>query len=63
MSLYISYYLIGKGYKNDELCPCIIIKKMSFRFAIIAIFVDDRNIIGTLAEIREPSSYLKYELR
>ena len=25
----LSDYLIGKGYKNDELCPCVFIKKTS----------------------------------
>ncbi|KAM7478095.1 hypothetical protein LguiA_026308 [Lonicera macranthoides] len=55
----LSDYLIGKGYKNDELCLCVFIKKTSFGFAIVAVYVDDMNIIGTLDEIRETASYLK----
>ncbi len=58
---HLSDYLIGKGYKNDELCPCVFIKKTSSRFAIVAVYVDDMNIIGTLDEIRETASYLKSE--
>ncbi|KAL6567812.1 hypothetical protein OROGR_001480 [Orobanche gracilis] len=54
-------YLIGKGYKNYEMCPCVFIKKTSSGFAIIAVYVDDMNIIGTLDEIRETTSYLKTE--
>ncbi|KAL6189492.1 hypothetical protein ACLB2K_040880 [Fragaria x ananassa] len=27
----LSDYLIGKGYKNDDLCPCVFIKKNKFR--------------------------------
>ena len=57
----LSDYLIGKGYKNDELCPCVFIKKTSSGFAIVAVYVDDMNIIGTLDEIRETASYLKSE--
>ena len=55
----LSDYLIGKGYKNDELCPCVFIKKTSFGFEIVAVYVDDMNIIGTLDELRETASYLK----
>ena len=29
----LSDYLIGKGYKNDELCTCVFIKKTSSGFA------------------------------
>ena len=57
----LSDYLIGKGYKNDELCPCVFIKKINFGFTIVAVYVDDMNIIGTLDEIRETASYLKSE--
>ena len=57
----LSDYLIGKGYKNDELCPCVFIKKTSSGFSIVVVYVDDMNIIGTLNEIRETASYLKSE--
>ena len=32
-------------------------------FAVIAIYVDDMNIVGTLDEVRETASYMKSELR
>jgi hypothetical protein len=57
----LSEYLIKRGYKNDELCPCVFIKKTSSGFSIIAVYVDDMNIIGTLDEIRDTASYLKSE--
>ncbi|KAJ9539391.1 hypothetical protein OSB04_032124 [Centaurea solstitialis] len=57
----LSEYLIRKGYKNDELCPCVFIKKTSSGFSIIAVYVDDMNIIGTFDEIRDTASYLKSE--
>ena len=57
----LSDYLIGKGYKNDDLCPCVFIKKISSGFATVAVYVDDMKIIGTLDEIRETANYLKSE--
>ena len=46
----LSEYLIGKGYKNDELCPCVFIKHNSFGFARVCVYVNDMNIIGSLNE-------------
>ena len=57
----LSDYLIGKGYKNDDICPCVFIKRTSSGFAIVAVYVDDMNIIGTLSEIQETANYLKSE--
>ena len=57
----LSDYLIGKGYKNDDLCPCVFIKRTSSGFAIVAVYVDDMNIIGNINEINETVSYLKSE--
>ena len=57
----LSEYLIGKGYKNDELCPCVFIKRTSSGFTIIAVYVDDMNIIGSADEIKETASYLTSE--
>ncbi|KAL6225936.1 hypothetical protein ACLB2K_004784 [Fragaria x ananassa] len=56
---HLSNYLIPKGYKNDELCPRMFIKRTSFRFAIVAVYVGDINIISTHDEIRETAAYLK----
>ncbi|GKE94065.1 retrovirus-related pol polyprotein from transposon TNT 1-94, partial [Tanacetum coccineum] len=46
-------YLISKGYKSNLICPCVFIKKTTSGFVIIAVYVDDLNIIGTNKEINE----------
>ena len=43
----LNEYLMKKGYKNDPICPCVFIKKSEIGFAIIAVYVDDMNLIGT----------------
>lgn len=35
------------------------IKRTSSRFAIVAVYVDDMDIIGTLKELRETAEHLK----
>lgn len=58
----LSEYLIGKEYfKNDELCPCVFILENKFQIFEVVLYVDVMNIIGTLDEIRETTSYLKSE--
>ena len=37
----------------------IFIKKLETGFAIIAVYVDDLNIVGTLEELTRTTSYLK----
>ena len=59
--LTLSDYLIGKGYINNGLCPCVFIKRTSSGFAIIIVYVDDMNLIGTLEELRDIATYLKSE--
>lgn len=54
-------YLIGKGYINNGLCPCVFIKRTSSGFAIIIVYVDDMNLISTLEELRDIATYLKSE--
>ena len=54
-------YLIGRGYENNELCPCVFIRKTKSGFAIIAVYVDDMNVIGTSSEIEETVKFLKSE--
>ena len=58
--LTLSDYLIGKGYINNGLCPCVFIKNTSSGFAII-VYVNDMNLIGTLEELRDIATYLKSE--
>ena len=43
----LSEYLLKERYANNPICPCIIIKKSKTRFAIIVVYVDDLNLIGT----------------
>ena len=43
----LSEYLLREMYNNDLICPCIFIKKSEFDFIIIAVYVEDLNIIGT----------------
>ena len=57
----LSEYLIKEGYKNDPLCPFVFIKKSKSGFAIVAVYVDDINIIGTLEELTKTVEYLKRE--
>jgi len=39
--------------------PSVFIKKSHFRFAIIAVYVDDMNLIGTLKKLEKTASNLK----
>ncbi|KAD7477833.1 hypothetical protein E3N88_00969 [Mikania micrantha] len=57
----LSDYLKNKGYTNNLICPCVFIKKTALGFVIIAVYVDDLNIIGTHKEIHEVITLLKNE--
>ncbi|KAM2686026.1 hypothetical protein EV2_008967 [Malus domestica] len=57
----LSEYLTSLGYVNNELCPCMFIKKSHSGFTIVAVYVDDMNLIGTHAELEEIATYLKSE--
>ena len=43
----LSEYLLKEGYVNNPICPCVFIKKSETRLTIIAIYVDDLNLIKT----------------
>ena len=58
---YLSEYLIKQGYLNDVICRCIFIKKTILGFVILAVYVDDINIIGTPEEVQKAIKYLKKE--
>ena len=47
----LSEYLLKEGYVNNSICPCVFIKKSETGFAIIAVYVDDLNLVGTLEEL------------
>jgi len=57
----LSEYLVKEGYKNDVICPCVFIKRFESGFTIIAVYVDDLNIIGTLDEMSKTVDLLKKE--
>jgi len=57
----LSEYLLQKGYKNDRICPCVFIKRSESEFVIIAVYVDDLNIIGTPKCLSEAVKLLKEE--
>ena len=46
---------------NNPICPCVFIKKITSGFIIIAVYVDNLNIIGIHKEILEVMMYLKNE--
>ena len=43
----LSEYLLKEGYVNNHICPCVFIKKSETGFAIIVVYVDDLNLVGT----------------
>ncbi|KAL0546825.1 hypothetical protein IC582_016743 [Cucumis melo] len=57
----LSEYLLKEGYQNNSICPCVFIKKSQLGFAIITVYVDDLNIIGTPKELSKTIEYLKKE--
>ena len=57
----LSKYLLKEGYVNNVICPCVFIKRTKLGFTIIAVYVDDLNIIRTPIELHETISYLKKE--
>ena len=57
----LSEYLLKEGYANNPICPCIFIKKLETGFAIIVVYVDDLNLIGTPEELTRTTKHLKKE--
>ncbi|KAL0560561.1 hypothetical protein IC582_000970 [Cucumis melo] len=57
----LSEYLLKEGHQNNPICPCVFIKKSQSIFVIIALYVDDLNIIGTPEELSKAIEYLKKE--
>ena len=57
---HLSEYLLKEGYVNNSICPCVFIKKSKFGLTIIAVYVDDLNLIGA-KELTKAANYLKKE--
>jgi Reverse transcriptase (RNA-dependent DNA polymerase) len=55
----LSEYLIKEGYKSNIISPCVFIKRSILSFIIIAVYVDDLNIIGSPEEIEKTAKLLK----
>jgi len=58
---HLSEYLFKEGYTNDAICPCVLIKKTISKLVVLAIYVDDINLIGTPIELQNAIDYLKNE--
>ena len=57
----LSKYLLKEGYVNNSICPCVFIKKTENGLTIIAVYVDDLNLIKTPEELIKIVNYLKKE--
>ncbi|KAJ0462625.1 putative RNA-directed DNA polymerase [Helianthus annuus] len=57
----LSEYLEKEGYKSDVISPCVFIKRSLSKFTIVAVYIDDINIIGAPEEIVKTANILKRE--
>jgi hypothetical protein len=54
---------LKKGFENNPICPCVFIKKSESGFAIIVVYVNDLNLVGTSEELIKTATYLKSEFK
>jgi len=54
-------YLLKEGYRNDPMCSCIYMKRSKNEFAVIIVYVNDINIVGTPNELTKTIDCLKKE--
>ena len=59
----LSEYLLKEGFENNQICPCVFIKKSESGFAIVAVYVDDFNLVGTPEVLTKTANYLKNEFK
>ena len=59
----LSEYLFKKVYVNNLISPCVFLKKSKTRLRIIAIYVDDLNLIWTPEKLTKTTNYLKKEFK
>jgi len=52
-------YLLKEGYRNDPICSCIYMKRSKNEFAIIIVYVDNINIVGTPNKLKKAIDYSK----
>ena len=46
---------------NNPICTYVFIKNSKSGFAIVAVYVDDLNLVGTLEELTKTANYLRNE--
>ena len=56
-------YFLKEGYVNNPICLCIFIKKSKTKFAIIAMYVDELNLVGNPKKLTRTTNYLKKEFK
>ena len=57
----LSEYLLKEGFENNPIFPCVFIKKSEFGYAIVIVYVDDLNLVGTPEELTKIANCLKNE--
>ena len=55
----LNEYLVKEEYVNYPIFPCVFIKKSKIGFTIIAVYVNDMNLTGTLEQLSKTAKYLK----
>jgi hypothetical protein len=55
----LSEYLLKEGFENNPIYSCVFIKKSEFVFAIIAVYVDNLNLVGTPEELTKTLTWRK----
>ena len=48
---------------NNPICTYVFIKISKFGFAIVAVYVDDLNLVETLEEVTKTANYLRNEFK
>ena len=54
----LNEYLRKEQYTNNHICSYIFCKKWETKFAIIVVYVDDLNLVGTVEELIRTTKYL-----
>jgi hypothetical protein len=57
----LNKFLLQKDFSNNDVCPCVFIKKSLSGFYIISVYVDDLNIIENIRDIDGARNHLKTE--
>ena len=58
-----SEYLLKKEFENNQNCPYVFIKNSESGFAIVEVYVDDFNLVGTPEVLTKTANYLKNEFK